>query len=67
MQGMEKTHQYERCLVLAGGGFRFGYYLGIHAAAEEAEYVPDLLLATCGGAVAAAVIARLPDAAARKE
>lgn len=67
MQGMEKAHQYERCLVLAGGGFRFGYYLGIHAAAEDMGHAPDLLLATCGGAVAAAVIARLPDAAARKQ
>lgn len=67
MQGMEKTHQYARCLVLAGGGFRFGYYLGIHAAAEDTGHAPDLLLATCGGAVAAATIARLPDAAARKE
>jgi hypothetical protein len=66
MNGMEKTQQYERCLVLAGGGFRFGYYLGIHAAAEETGNAPDLLLASCGGAVAAAVIGRLPDAAARK-
>jgi hypothetical protein len=66
MQGMEKPQQYERCLVLAGGGFRFGYYLGIHAAAEETGNAPDLLLASCGGAVAAAVIQRLPDAAARK-
>jgi hypothetical protein len=66
MQGMEKTQQYERCLVMAGGGFRFGYYLGIHAAAEESGNAPDLLLATCGGAVAAAVIGRLPDAASRK-
>lgn len=66
MQGMGKTHQYARCLVLAGGGFRFGYYLGIHAAAEETGHAPDLLLASCGGAVAAAVIGRLPDKAARK-
>ncbi|WP_165390832.1 patatin-like phospholipase family protein [Pseudoduganella lutea] len=63
---MENTHQYERCLVMAGGGFRFGYYLGIHAAAEETGHAPDLLLASCGGAVAAAAIARLPDAPARK-
>lgn len=67
MQGMKKMHQYQRCLVLAGGGFRFGYYLGIHAAAEETGNAPDVLLATCGGAVAAGVIARLPDAAARRE
>ncbi len=67
MQGMGKAQQYERCMVLAGGGFRFGYYLGMHAALEEAGHAPDLLLATCGGAVAAAVIGRLPDATARKQ
>lgn len=63
---MHTAQQYERCLVLAGGGFRFGYYLGIHAAAEETGNAPDVLLASCGGALAAAVIAALPDAASRK-
>jgi predicted acylesterase/phospholipase RssA len=53
-------------MVLAGGGFRFGYYLGMHAAAVDAGLAPDLLLATCGGAVAGAVIQNLPDSAARK-
>lgn len=54
-------------MVLAGGGFRFGYYLGMHAAAVDAGQAPDLLLATCGGAVAGAIIAGLPDTASRKE
>lgn len=58
--------QYERCMVLAGGGFRFGYYLGMHAAAVDAGRAPDLLLATCGGALAGAIIAGLPDSASRK-
>ncbi|NGZ84566.1 patatin-like phospholipase family protein [Duganella aceris] len=53
-------------MMLSGGGFRFGYYLGMHAAAVEAGQEPDLLLATCGGAVAGAIIAGLPDSAARK-
>lgn len=53
-------------MMLAGGGFRFGYYLGMHAAAVDAGQEPDLLLATCGGAVAGAIIAGLPDSAARK-
>lgn len=64
---MEKPAQYSHCLVLAGGGFRFGYYLGVHAAAEASGRRPDLLLATCGGAMAAAVIGRLPDAASRRD
>lgn len=53
-------------MVLAGGGFRFGYYLGMHAAAVDAGRPPDLLLATCGGAIAGAIIAGLPDTASRK-
>ena len=65
MHRMETREQYARCLVLAGGGFRFAYYLGVHAAAEDCGRRPDLLLGTCGGAIAAAVIAGLPDAPAR--
>lgn len=62
------THeQYRRCLVLAGGGFRYAYYLGLHAAAEDSGRRPDVLLASCGGAIAAAVIAALPDAGARRD
>lgn len=62
---MENHEQYERCLVLAGGGFRFGYYLGVHAALEEGGRRPDILLATCGGAIAAAIIAGRPDTRSR--
>lgn len=65
MHLMENHEQYDRCLVLAGGGFRFAYYLGVHAAAEDRDRAPDVLLATCGGAIAAAVIAGLPDRHAR--
>lgn len=65
MYAMQTFAKHHRCLVLAGGGFRFGYYLGVHAAAEASGRRPDLLLATCGGAMAAAVIAALPDAGTR--
>lgn len=64
---METPEQYRRCLVLAGGGLRFAYYLGVHAAFEDKGRRPDVLLASCGGAVAAAVIAALPDAGARRD
>lgn len=67
MHLMKNHEQYARCLVLAGGGFRFGYYLGVHAALEEQDRAPDVLLATCGGAIAAAIIAGAPDARARLE
>ena len=63
---MTEPQKYQRCMVLAGGGFRFGIYLGMYAALCEAGRAPDLLLASCGGAIAATVIASLPDDAARK-
>lgn len=53
-------------MVFAGGGFRFGAYLGMYAAAVDAEKKPDILLASCGGAIAAAIIHALPDDSARK-
>ncbi|MEO7493845.1 MAG: patatin-like phospholipase family protein [Massilia sp.] len=62
---MGEIKKYQRCLVMAGGGFRFSYYLGIHAAAVEAGKQPDLLLASCGGSIAAAIIQALPTDAER--
>ena len=53
-------------MVMAGGGFRFAYYLGIYAAMRELNKTPDLLLASCGAAIAAGIIQRFPDDAQRK-
>lgn len=64
---MKEEQKYERCMVMAGGGFRFGYYLGMHAAAEDSGMAPDIILASCGGSLAAAIIHALPDAAQRKQ
>jgi predicted acylesterase/phospholipase RssA len=64
---MKMAEKYQRCLVMAGGGFRFGYYLGIYAALCESNKHPDLLLASCGGAIAAAAIQAFPSDAQRKE
>lgn len=58
---------YQRCLVMCGGGFRFGYYLGIYAAMELHGRKPDLLLATCGAAIAATVIAGLDNDSQRRD
>lgn len=63
---MNQVKKYKRCMVLAGGGFRFGIYLGMYAAACEAGRAPDILLASCGGAIAASIIAAFPDDAQRK-
>ncbi len=63
---MHQEKKYTRCMVMAGGGFRFGYYLGIYAAMRQQNKTPDLLLASCGGAIAAGIIQAFPDDAQRK-
>jgi hypothetical protein len=64
---MTQAKKYQRCMVMAGGGLRFGIYLGMVAAMRAAGRAPDLLLASCGGAIAAAIIAALPDDEQRKQ
>ncbi len=63
---MNQIKKYQRCMVMAGGGFRFAYYLGIYAALQRIDKTPDVLLASCGGAIAAAIIQALPDDASRR-
>ncbi len=58
--------KYERCMVLGGGGFRLGYYLGIFAALQKLGKKPDVLLACCGGAMAAGIIQAFTDDEERK-
>ena len=58
---MTQSKKYQRCMVFAGGGFRFGIYLGMYAAARDAGRAPDVLLASCGGAISAAIIGALPN------
>ncbi|MFZ6691428.1 patatin-like phospholipase family protein [Undibacterium sp. SXout20W] len=53
--------QFQRCLVMAGGGFRFGYYLGIYAACQELGKTPDVIVASCGATIAGTIIHHLPD------
>jgi hypothetical protein len=60
------AEKYQTCMLLSGGGFRYGYYLGMHAAVVERYKAPNLLLGTCGGAIAAAIIQGLPDDQQRK-
>lgn len=54
-------------MVLGGGGFRFGIYVGMYAALRQAGKAPDVLLASCGGAIAAAIIHNLPDPEAQRK
>jgi predicted acylesterase/phospholipase RssA len=64
---MEQVEEkYKHCMVMAGGGFCFGYYLGMYAAAQKAGRTPDILLASCGGSIAAYLIQALPTDEERK-
>ncbi len=47
---------YRRALLMAGGGLRFGYYLGIYQALCDTDRRPDLVIGTCGGAMAASLL-----------
>lgn len=57
---------YQRAVLFSGGGTRFGLYLGMYAALEELGLKPDLLIASCGGSLAAAIIQAFARDAERK-
>jgi predicted acylesterase/phospholipase RssA len=61
LQFNEDEVPFQRCLVMAGGGFRFAYYLGIYETLREANKQPDVLVASCGASIAASLIHQLPD------
>ena len=58
--------KYQRTVLFSGGGTRFGLYLGMYAALDELGLKPDLLIATCGGSLAAAIIQAFARDADRK-
>ena len=59
--------KFNNAFILSGGGTRLMIYLGMYAALENLEIKPDVLIGTCGGALAATVINSFPDNNARKE
>lgn len=56
---------YQRAVLFSGGGSRFGYYVGMYQALDDAGKAPDLIIASCGGSLALGIlnIAPTPDAA----
>lgn len=52
---------YNSVQLFSGGGTRFGYYLGSYAALCEQGHRPELILATCGGSLAALLIDLAPE------
>jgi hypothetical protein len=59
--------KFKRAVIFSGGGTRLMIYLGIFAALDELSLHPDLLIASCGGSLAATVINAFPDHCSRKE
>lgn len=52
---------YSRVQLFSGGGSRFGYYLGSYAALCELNLNPELVLAACGGSLAALLVDIAPN------
>ncbi len=64
---MAPTHQaFGSAILFSGGGTRFAVYGGMFAACEDAGQKPELIIAACGGAMAAAIIRTFPTADERK-
>ncbi|MDR9778106.1 patatin-like phospholipase family protein, partial [Rhizobium hidalgonense] len=55
------TKPFNRLLMFSGGGSRFGYYLGAYAALVDHQLIPDIILASCGGSLAAALVDIAPE------
>ncbi|WP_346880917.1 patatin-like phospholipase family protein [uncultured Algibacter sp.] len=59
--------KFENAFILSGGGTRLMIYLGMYAALEKLHLKPNVIIGTCGGAIAATVINAFPDTASQKE
>lgn len=57
----EPVKPFKRAMIFAGMGLDFSTYIGMYDAAVESGHPPDLIIATSGGSVAAAVISAFPD------
>ena len=51
-----KMKPYPTVAVFSGGGTRYALYLGMYAAMQHYGVKPDLLIASCGGSIAANII-----------
>ncbi|MFV0540171.1 MAG: patatin-like phospholipase family protein [Aestuariibaculum sp.] len=47
---------FQKALVFSGGGTRFALYGGIYQALDQSGLKPDILIASCGGALSATLI-----------
>ncbi len=64
---VSEAKPYKRAVIFSGGGYQFSQFLGVMEALEEAGKKPDLIIASCGGGLAAALVANLPTAKMRRD
>lgn len=55
------AEKYKRAMVFAGGQLATAVHIGMLDAAVERGMPPDLIIGTCGGSMAAAMVAAYPD------
>lgn len=48
--------KFRSAVLFSGGGFRIGVYLGIYAALNDMDNQPELIIASCGGAISSVII-----------
>lgn len=53
--------RYHRAMIMNGGGLKTAIFLGALAAARDQGKAPDVLVATCGGSLAALLANRIED------
>ncbi len=58
---------FKRAMLFAGGGANVPMFLAMLQAAEDEGKPIDLIVGTCGGALAASIVAMIPDATKRKD
>lgn len=62
-----KNTKYKSVIVFSGGGTRYSIYCGMHAALQDLDRTPDLVIGACGGAIATTIINSFDTNEKRKE
>ena len=59
--------KYKTAMIFSGGGMQIPMFIGMLDGLEEKGVKPDLLIGTCGGTIAAAIIEAFPHPARRRD
>src|SRR4051794_34557702 len=65
--GFYSEAKYKTALTFSGGGFQTAMFLGMLEGVENQGVHPDVLVSTCGGALAAAIAHVYPHSSDRKK